>query len=78
MQPDEVNLWYFKLRLFDLTQFVVWNKLSLKIWKINMKIGAEKKNEDKKWKIRNINNIFLIQLKAKYFSLFKKYVLQNL
>ena len=78
MQPDEVNLWYFKLRLFDLTQFVVWNKLSLKIWKRNMKIGAEKKNEDKKWKIRNINNIFLIQLKAKYFSLFKKYVLQNL
>ena len=78
MQPDGVNLWYFKLRLFDLTQFVVWNKLSLKIWKRNMKIGAEKKNEDKKWKIRNINNIFLIQLKAKYFSLFKKYVLQNL
>ena len=23
--PDGVNLWYFKLRLFDLTEFIVWN-----------------------------------------------------
>ena len=25
LQPDVVNLWYFKLRLFDLTEFIVWN-----------------------------------------------------
>ena len=24
-QPDSVNLWYFKLRLFCLTEFIVWN-----------------------------------------------------
>ena len=25
LQLDEVNLWYFKLRLFDSTEFIVWN-----------------------------------------------------
>ena len=25
LEPDVVNLWYFKLRLFDLTEFIVWN-----------------------------------------------------
>ena len=25
IQPNGVNLWYFKLRLFDLTDFIVWN-----------------------------------------------------
>ena len=25
MQPDGVNLWYFKLRLFDLPELIVWN-----------------------------------------------------
>ena len=25
MQPDDVNLWYFKYKLFDLTAFIVWN-----------------------------------------------------
>ena len=25
LQPDDVNLWYFKLRLFDLTELIVWN-----------------------------------------------------
>ena len=25
LQPDGVNLWYFKLRLFDVTEFSVWN-----------------------------------------------------
>ena len=25
LQSDDVNLWYFKLRLFDLTEFIVWN-----------------------------------------------------
>ena len=24
LQPDDVNFWYFKLRLFDLTEFTVW------------------------------------------------------
>ena len=25
IQPNGVNLWYFKLRLFELTDFIVWN-----------------------------------------------------
>ena len=25
LQPDGVNLWYFTLRLFDLTELIVWN-----------------------------------------------------
>jgi len=25
MQSDGVNLWFFKLRLFILTEFIVWN-----------------------------------------------------
>ena len=25
LQPDGVNRWYFKIRLFDLTEFIVWN-----------------------------------------------------
>ena len=25
LQPDDVNLWYSKLRLFELTQSIVWN-----------------------------------------------------
>ena len=27
LEPDVVNLWYFKLRLFDLTELIVWNML---------------------------------------------------
>ena len=30
LQPDGVNLWCFKLRLFDLTEFIVWNFKGLK------------------------------------------------
>ena len=25
LQPNGVNLWYFKFRLFDLTELIVWN-----------------------------------------------------
>jgi len=25
LQPDGVDLWYFKLRLYDLPEFIVWN-----------------------------------------------------
>ena len=25
LEHDVVHLWYFKLRLFDLTEFIVWN-----------------------------------------------------
>ena len=25
LEPDVVNLWYFKFRIFDLTEFIVWN-----------------------------------------------------
>ena len=25
LQPDSVNLWYFKFRLFDLPELIVWN-----------------------------------------------------
>ena len=29
LQPDNVNLRYFKLRIFDLTVFIVWNTKGL-------------------------------------------------
>ena len=29
LQPDSVNLWYYKLRLFDLTECIVWNNWDL-------------------------------------------------
>ena len=32
LQPGGVGLWHFKLRLFDLTEFKVWNILSLRHW----------------------------------------------
>ena len=32
LQPDSVNLWYFKLRLLDLTEFKVWNIKGLQHW----------------------------------------------
>ena len=25
MQPDGVDLWYFKLRIYDLPELIVWN-----------------------------------------------------
>ena len=25
LQPDGLNLWYFKLKIFDPTEFIVWN-----------------------------------------------------
>ena len=32
LQPDGVNLWYFKLRLLDLTEIIVWNVYGLRHW----------------------------------------------
>ena len=32
LQPECVNLWYFKLRLSDLTEFIVWSILGLETW----------------------------------------------
>jgi len=31
-QPDGVNLWYFKLKLFDLKELIVWNIKGLGEW----------------------------------------------
>ena len=39
-QPDDVNLWYFKLTLFDLTAFIVWNIKGLRHW-VAMKLKLE-------------------------------------
>ena len=30
LEPDDVNLWYFKLRLFDLTEFLVRNNYDVR------------------------------------------------
>ena len=35
-RPDGANLWYFKLRLFDLTEFIVWNIKGLRHWVAKM------------------------------------------
>ena len=32
VQPDDENLRHFKLRLFDLTEFIVWNIWGLRHW----------------------------------------------
>ena len=32
LQPGGVGLWYFKLTLFDLTEFIGWNILGLRHW----------------------------------------------
>ena len=32
LQPDDVNLWHFKLTLFDLIAFIVWNIKGLRHW----------------------------------------------
>ena len=38
LQPDVTKRWYFKVRLFDLTEFIVWN-----IWSMGFKdIGIRK------------------------------------
>ena len=31
-QPDGENLWYYKLRLLDLTELIVWNIKGLGEW----------------------------------------------
>ena len=30
LKPDGINFWYFKLRLFDLTKFIVWNIIGIR------------------------------------------------
>ena len=32
LQSDDVNIWYFKLRFFILTEFIVWNIKGLRHW----------------------------------------------
>jgi len=32
LQPYDVNLWYFKLTVFDLIAFIVWNIKGLRNW----------------------------------------------
>ena len=37
LQPNFVNFWYFKLRLFDLTEITFWNILGLRHWVAKIK-----------------------------------------
>ena len=37
VQPYGVNSWYFKLRLFDLTEFILWNIQGLRHWVAKIK-----------------------------------------
>ena len=32
MHPSGVNLWFFKLSLLDLAEFIVWNNKGIKHW----------------------------------------------
>ena len=34
LQPDDEDLWYFKLTLYDLTAFIVWNNKGLRHHKL--------------------------------------------
>ena len=38
LQPDYLNLKYFKLRLFNLTEFTVWNISGLQHWVAKIKV----------------------------------------
>ena len=29
LQPEDANLWYFKLLLFNITEFIAWNILKI-------------------------------------------------
>ena len=40
LEPNVVNLWYFKLTLFDLTEFIVWNVKGLR-YKVAKKLELE-------------------------------------
>ena len=37
LQSDDINLCYFKLRLLDLTEFIVWNIKGLRHWVAKIK-----------------------------------------
>ena len=36
LQPDDVNLWHFKPRLFDLAEFIAWNISGLQYYVANI------------------------------------------
>ena len=78
LQPDSVNNWYSYLRLFDLTEFIVWNiygiGISIKnqsLWqKLNLKIFFLPFNSfliiichSKTYRNPNLLNIHLLHLK---------------
>ena len=55
LQPYDVNLWYFKLTLFDLIAFIVWNIKGLQDWvattlKLENQSLWQKLNSFVKWK----------------------------
>ncbi len=53
LQPDVVNLWYFKLILFDLTEVIVWNIDGLRHW-IGSEFVAKTQFLGKKYILRNV------------------------
>ena len=44
LQSDYVNLWYFKLRLFGLTEFIVWNIKDLRHGRKRLNTEMPQKN----------------------------------
>ena len=41
LQPDCVIIWYLKLRIFDLTEFIVWNLYKAKTQILCLRYGKE-------------------------------------
>ena len=74
LQPDDVNLWYFKLTLFDLIAFIVWNIKGLRHWvatilKLENQSLWQKLNSFVQWKLLKQLHSSHTQLLATVLSL---------
>ena len=63
LQPDCENLWYFKLILFDLTEYKVWNFWGLRHWVVKIK-GLE--NLSLWQRLKSFSHFFAKQMKTKF------------
>ena len=63
LQPDVVNLWYFKHWMFDLTEFIVWNISDLPRWVEKIK-GLENQSF---WQGLNCVHIYNYFLRSAWF-----------
>ena len=80
LQPDVANLWFFKLRLFDLEEFTIWNIQGLrhwvtKIWRLENQNLWQKLNSFNKSFLFGV--ITLVKIYIKKWKIFLKNILKN-